>query len=131
MTLPAAAPLRSISGTLPRSRLPPARLLVPALAVALLAALPVAYRGIRALEVEPAELELVLRPGTARVRLASGGLGAGVATGAIAIGLPVAWLPARTDLPGRRLWSVLTVVPLAIPSYVIAFAFLAALGPRG
>jgi len=40
-------------------------------------------------------------------------------------------LTARTDLPGRRLWTVLTVVPLAVPSYVMAFAFVAAFGPRG
>ena len=54
-----------------------------------------------------------------------------VGLGTIALGLPIGWLTTRTDLPGRRLWAVLTVVPLAIPSYVTAFAFVAAFGPRG
>lgn len=110
---------------------PPAPLILPALAVAGMAALPIAYLVLRALEVDPARLSLVLRPRTAEILLASLGLGAAVGAGAIALGLPLAWLTARTDLPGRRLWTVLTVVPLAIPSYVIAFAFVAALGPRG
>ena len=44
---------------------------------------------------------------------------------------PIAWLTARTDLPGRRAWAVLTAVPLALPSYVVGFAFLAFFGPRG
>jgi iron(III) transport system permease protein len=47
------------------------------------------------------------------------------------LGVPLAWLTARTDLPGRGLWSVALVLPLAVPTYVGAFAFVAALGPRG
>src|SRR5690606_11220456 len=44
---------------------------------------------------------------------------------------PAAWLISRTDLPWRRFWSVALSLPLAIPSYVGAFAIIAALGPRG
>ena len=54
-----------------------------------------------------------------------------VALGTVAIGLPLAWLTARSDLPFRRLWSVLTLLPLVIPSYVFAFLVVLALGPRG
>jgi iron(III) transport system permease protein len=54
-----------------------------------------------------------------------------VGVGTVLIGVPIGWLTTRTDLPGRRLWAVLTVVPLAIPSYVTGFAFVAAFGPRG
>lgn len=35
---------------------------------------------------------------------------------------PMAWLSTRTDLAGRRLMSVLAVLPLAIPGYVMAYA---------
>ena len=49
----------------------------------------------------------------------------------VALAVPLAWLTVRTDLPGRRLWVVLSALPLAIPSYVGGFAFVAALGPRG
>jgi iron(III) transport system permease protein len=58
-------------------------------------------------------------------------LAAATTTAAIAISLPLAWLTIRTDLPFRRIWSVLFVLPLAIPSYVGGFTFIAALGPRG
>lgn len=111
--------------------LPPLRLLLPALAVAGLAALPLVYLVLRALEVEREALELIMRARTLEIMGASLALGAAVGAFAILVGLPLAWLTVRTDLPGRRLWTVLTVVPLAIPSYVIAFALIAALGPRG
>jgi iron(III) transport system permease protein len=121
----------SRAGRLPRPGLPPWPLLLPALLVAALAALPLVYLVVRALGVEREALELALRPRTLQILGASVLLGAAVAVGSIAVGVPLAWLTARTDLPGRRLWTVLTVVPLAVPSYVMAFAFVAALGPRG
>ncbi len=34
-----------------------------------------------------------------------------------------AWLVERTDLPGRRVWAVLLVVPLAIPDFVVSFGW--------
>jgi iron(III) transport system permease protein len=114
-----------------RPTLPPARLLLPALLVAGLAALPIAYLLLRAVQVDPASLDLILRPRTLQILGASLALGFAVGLASILLGLPLAWLTARTDLPGRRLWTVLTVVPLAIPSYVIAFALVASLGPRG
>lgn len=54
-----------------------------------------------------------------------------VTTASILISLPYAWLIQRTDLPGRRFWSVASVLPLAIPSYVGGYTIIAALGPRG
>ena len=47
------------------------------------------------------------------------------------IGVSVAWLTTRTDLPGRRFWAVGAALPLVIPSYVAAFCLLGAFGPRG
>ena len=47
------------------------------------------------------------------------------------IAAPLAWLTVRTDLPFRRAWSVLSVLPLVIPSFVGAFLYISALGPRG
>jgi iron(III) transport system permease protein len=125
------APTVHVAGHGLAARLPPLRLLLPALAVAGLAALPLLYLVLRALEVERDALELVMRARTLEIMGASLALGAAVGIFAILIGLPLAWLTVRTDLPARRLWTVLTVVPLAIPSYVIAFALIAALGPRG
>jgi iron(III) transport system permease protein len=40
-----------------------------------------------------------------------------------AIGTTAAWFVERTDLPGRRVWAVLVVVPLAIPDFVVSFGW--------
>jgi iron(III) transport system permease protein len=39
------------------------------------------------------------------------------------IGTATAWCIERTDLPLRRLWAVLVVVPLAIPDFVVSFGW--------
>ena len=39
------------------------------------------------------------------------------------IGTAAAWCVERTDLPGRRIWAVLLVVPLAIPDFVVSFGW--------
>jgi len=101
------------------------------LGVAALSVLPIVYLVIRAAGVEADALSFVLRPRTLGVVASTVVLAAIVGAGTALIGLPIAWLTTRTDLPGRRWWAVLTVVPLAIPSYVTAFAFVAAFGPRG
>jgi iron(III) transport system permease protein len=101
------------------------------LGIAGAALLPLAYLVIRAAGADTSALDLVVRPRTFHVAASTLALALFVGAGTIAVGVPLAWLTTRTDLPGRRLWTVLTVVPLAIPSYVIGFAFLAALGPRG
>ena len=40
------------------------------------------------------------------------------------IGVALAWLTVRCDLPGRRAWRVVAALPLAVPSYVGAFAYI-------
>jgi iron(III) transport system permease protein len=42
---------------------------------------------------------------------------------AAVIGTGAAWLTERTDLPGRRVWAVLLVLPLVIPDFVIAWTW--------
>ncbi|MFA9462385.1 ABC transporter permease [Thiohalorhabdus sp. Cl-TMA] len=51
--------------------------------------------------------------------------------GAVLLGVPLAFLTAYTDLPGRGVWTGLLAAPLAIPSYLGAFAFFAAFGRGG
>lgn len=50
---------------------------------------------------------------------------------AVFIGVTLAWFVQRTDLPGRRIWSWVLALPLVIPPYVGAVAYLIVLGPRG
>lgn len=49
-------------------------------------------------------------------------LAGGVLAIVTALAAPMAWLTSRTNMPGRRWLSVLGVLPLAIPGYVMAFA---------
>jgi iron(III) transport system permease protein len=58
-------------------------------------------------------------------------LATSVAAAATALGVALAWLLTRTDLPGRGLWRVLAPLPLVIPSFVGAFALVAAFAPGG
>ena len=106
-------------------------LAVAGLVIAGLALLPLIYLVIRALGAEESAATFLLRPRTLAVVAATVGLGVLVGVGTVAVGVPIAWLTTRTDLPGRRTWAVLTAIPLAIPSYVVGFAFLAFFGPRG
>jgi len=39
------------------------------------------------------------------------------------IGTLAAWCVERTDLPGRRIWAVLVVVPVGIPDFAVAFGW--------
>ncbi|MBA2373644.1 MAG: iron ABC transporter permease, partial [Chloroflexi bacterium] len=111
---------------------PAPRILVAAgLVVAGLALLPLVYLVVRAAGVDGSSLDLVFRPRTVAVVMSTVALAVLVGAGTVAVGVPLAWLTTRTDLPGRRWWTVLVVIPLAIPSYVVGFAFLAAFGPRG
>ncbi|MBA2318654.1 MAG: iron ABC transporter permease [Euzebyales bacterium] len=112
-------------------RRPPAYLVVPGVLVALAMVLPLGYLVIRAAGAGERALALATEPQTL-VIFANTALLAGIVTTASAlIAVPLAWLTTRTDLPGRRVWAVLTAVPLVVPTYVGGFAYVAAFGPRG
>jgi iron(III) transport system permease protein len=99
--------------------------------VALAGLVPIAYLAVLAVEGGPEAIDLVVRERTVAVLGRTLALAATVTLSAVLIGVPVAWLTTRTDLPGRRWWTVLTVLPLVIPSYVGGYAIVAAFGPRG
>jgi iron(III) transport system permease protein len=93
--------------------------------------LPLAYLIIRAFGAGAETWNLLLRPRTLETFLNTAGLAAIVTVSAVAISIPMAWLTVRTDLPYRRLWSVLSTLPLVIPTYVGGFVLVAAFGPKG
>jgi iron(III) transport system permease protein len=39
------------------------------------------------------------------------------------VGTTAAWFIERTELPGRRFWAVLVVIPLGIPDFVVSFGW--------
>ncbi len=76
-------------------------------------------------------IETIARPSTLKVIGNTALLAFSVPLGAAVLAVPLAWLTTRTNLPGRRGWSVLHALPLVIPSYVYAFLFLSFLSPKG
>jgi iron(III) transport system permease protein len=108
-------------------RRPPLVLLLPACVAALFALLPLGYLAVRALERGPAfAWDVVADQRTLALLGRSLGLTVVVVAACLVLGLGLAWLTVRTALPGARAWSVLATLPLAVPSYVAAFAWLAA-----
>ncbi len=51
--------------------------------------------------------------------------------GATAMGVTLAWLVARTDLPRRERWHTALLVPYMIPPFIGAMAWVYLLGPAG
>lgn len=114
-----------------RGRLRGGALVAVAAIIGALAVLPIVYLVVRVIQGGPDAWSVLTRAGTVEVLLSTGALVVAVVACAIAIGVPLAWLVTRTDLPGRRIVAVLAALPIVIPSYVAALALLGAFGPRG
>ncbi|MFA5682987.1 MAG: iron ABC transporter permease [Lysobacteraceae bacterium] len=55
----------------------------------------------------------------------------GVGTLSVALGVGSAWLVTACDFPGRRTLSWALLLPLAVPTYIVAYAYLDLLHPLG
>ncbi|WP_458209026.1 ABC transporter permease [Haladaptatus sp. NG-SE-30] len=85
-----------------------------------------------ALEVEFGRaISLLTRPRTIEIYANSATLVVGVTVASILLAVPLAYLTVRTNLPFRRFWTVAVSLPLVIPSYIGAIAYLWAFGPQG
>ncbi|NNF59150.1 MAG: iron ABC transporter permease [Rhodothermaceae bacterium] len=93
---------------------------------------PLGYLVLRAFEADAATLAaLVFRARNAMLLGHTVGLAVGVLAVATVLAVPLAWLVTRTDLRGKRLATLLGVLPLAIPGYVMAYALLGATSRGG
>jgi len=108
--------------------MPPAPLFALGLAAASLVAAPLSYLVLRAL---PALGEAALGGGELALFLRTLGLVAAVVPTAFLLALPLAALAAFTDFRPRGLLALVGLLPLALPPYVLAYAWLAATGPGG
>ena len=105
---------------------PPRILVVLSGVTALIAVAPLVYLVIRVIDAGPQRvLELLLRTRTLETIGTSVALVVVVVAGCLIIGVPSAWLIARTTIPLGRMWWVLVALPLAIPSYVAAYVWIA------
>ncbi|MBA2388541.1 MAG: iron ABC transporter permease [Acidimicrobiia bacterium] len=110
------------------------RRLAPTLAVvatAALFAIPFGYLGVRAIGNGGAGWEATVDDASIEPLWRSIQLVVLTTVVATTVGVGMAWLTARTNLPGRRLLGVLAVLPLVIPSYVAAYAYVSAFARGG
>ncbi len=99
--------------------------------VALFAIIPIFYILIRAASGDPELWQRLIQ--TRLLKLLSNTLLLvfTVTLGTTFLGVSMAWLTERTDLPGRRIFRWLLALPLAFPPYIGAIIHLAFLRPRG
>ncbi|SDK97437.1 ABC transporter permease [Natronorubrum texcoconense] len=109
-----------------------AALAISSAIVALLVISPMLWLVLRATEVEPSRAySLIVSGRTAWVTVNSIVLMALVTLFSIVLGVPLAVLTTRTDLPYPRFWTVVAALPLVIPSYIGAIAFVGMFGSGG
>ncbi|MFB6344351.1 MAG: ABC transporter permease [bacterium] len=107
-------------------------LTLPVLVVVIGVLIPLIYLILRAFQAEPATLvDLVFRYRNGRLLFNTLTLTAGVLVVSSVIALPLAWLTTRVNLRGRLFFTILGVLPLAVPGYVMAYALLATTGAYG
>jgi iron(III) transport system permease protein len=101
-------------------------------AVAAAAVLPLAWLIVTVAGIDPGSaLATLVRPKTVQVAINSVVMITLVTAISILLAVPLAYLTVRTDLPFGRFWTVAVSMPLVIPSYIGAFAFVSAFGPNG
>ena len=99
-------------------------LLPLAVVVAGLCVIPIGYLVLRVIEAGPARVfEILVRDRTLALVGRSLALTLVVTLASAVVGITLAYLVTRTDLPARRALATVAALPLAIPSYVAAFAW--------
>jgi len=99
-------------------------LLVVSTAIAALVVSPLAFLVIQAAQAGWAEIsKLLFRGLTAQLLWNTVCLTTVVTVGCALVGTSAAFAVERTSVPLRRLWSVLVVIPLAIPDFVVGYAW--------
>lgn len=97
-----------------------------AIGAAALCAVPLVYLAVRVLSGGSAAIERwLVRQRTVDLTLTTVALATAVIAGSLLLGVATAWATTRVRLPAPRLWMILAALPLAVPSYVSAFAWVA------
>lgn len=102
----------------------PIGLSVIAIVVSAIVLVPLIFLVVQAVQVGWAELQhLLFRHLTAVLVWNTVSLVVVVTIVCAVVGTLAAWFVERTDLPGRRLFTVLLVIPLGIPDFVVSFGW--------
>ncbi|MDG5766168.1 iron ABC transporter permease [Balneolales bacterium ANBcel1] len=120
------------SGIFKIDNLPRWYFLAPSVLVGLSVLIPLLYLVVRALDADPElSMELVFRYRNLELLFNTLLLAVSTLVAGTLIALPLAWITTRTDIAGRKLLTLLGVLPLAIPGYVMAYALLGFSGANG
>ena len=101
------------------------------LASAALILLPLGYVASQALSADPAVWSRLWTTRIPELLTNTIWLAASVACLTLLLGVSTAWLVPRIEFPGRRLWEGALVLPLAMPTYVLAYIYSYLLGFGG
>ena len=101
------------------------------LASAALILLPLGYVTSQALSADPAVWSRLWTTRIPELLTNTIWLAASVACLTLLLGVSTAWLVTRIEFPGRRLWEGALVLPLAMPTYVLAYIYSYLLGFGG
>ena len=101
------------------------------LASAALILLPLGYVTSQALSADPAVWSRLWTTRIPELLTNTIWLAASVACLTLLLGVSTAWLVTRVEVPGRRLWEGALVLPLAMPTYVLAYIYSYLLGFGG
>ncbi|MEF8773152.1 MAG: iron ABC transporter permease [Halobacteriales archaeon] len=102
-----------------------------AAAIAAVLVLPLGWLVVDVFALGPRAIDLAVAPTTLAVLARTVALVIVVTAASVVIGVPLAVLTVEAALPFRRLWTVVAALPLAVPSYLGAFAAVSAFGPQG
>ena len=102
-----------------------------ALATAGIILLPLGYVTAQALSADPAIWGRLWATRIPELLFNTVSLAGSVSVITLILGVSTAWLVTRVEFPGRRLWEGALVLPLAMPTYVLAYVFSYLLGFGG
>ena len=102
-----------------------------AIASAGLILLPLAYVTMLALSADPAVWARLWATRIPELFWNTFSLAGLVAILTLFLGVSTAWFVVRFDIPGRRIWEIALVLPLAMPTYVLAYVYNYLLGFGG
>lgn len=89
-------------------------------------AIPLLYLLVRTVDAGGESIiDALWRDRTLTTTMTSLALVVGVILGCLILAVPTAWLLARTNVPGRSFFLVTAALPLAVPSYVMAYTWIA------
>ena len=115
----------------PHWHIPHLILVIAALVVGAFMLLPPAYLLVRTVGAGDTAVSILFKASTIQTLGRTIWLACSVTIASAFIAVPLAWLTTCTDVPGRRLWAVVTALPLVLPSYVVAYLLISILGPKG